>query len=129
MSEQRLSDRLRQALADGDDLFLTSGYARLPDSVAGHSQYERIGVVLVVDRRTGRIAAADTTLLTGLGTEFFRALVENRSLFADPAGILDTVRDRYHGQSGPALLTALKRCLENCVHLAAAAERPGDDGD
>ncbi|ASO22928.1 hypothetical protein FHR81_003589 [Actinoalloteichus hoggarensis] len=118
MSDDRLSDRLRQALLDGDDLVLTSGYARLPDSVAGHSQYERIGVVLVVDRRTGLIAAADTTLLTRLGTDFFRSLVENRSVFTEPAAILDAVRERYHGQSGPALLTALRRCMENCVHLS-----------
>src|SRR5690606_21902527 len=63
-------------LLDNPDVVLISGSARLPDTVAGRHQYGRLGVVLAVERSTGRVVAADTTLITELAREFFRALVE-----------------------------------------------------
>nr|WP_073376486.1 DUF3870 domain-containing protein [Nocardiopsis flavescens] len=102
---------------------LISGYARLPDSVASHSQYQRLGVVLAVDRADGRIVAADTTLLTDLARDFFRALVEGSSVTADPAELVGRVQTRYAGQSGAALTTALRRCLES-YHQLGDDHRP-----
>ncbi|GLU46024.1 DUF3870 domain-containing protein [Nocardiopsis ansamitocini] len=112
------SERLHR-LAD-PDVVLVSGYARLPDAVAGHSQYERLGVVLAVNLGDGRIVAADTTLLTDLAKEFFRVLVEGLSVYDDITEIANRVQTRYAGQSGGALATALRRCLETCLQLRAA---------
>ncbi|GAA3733958.1 hypothetical protein HDA32_003792 [Spinactinospora alkalitolerans] len=109
-------DQIRH-LFTNPDVVLVSGYARLPDTVAGHSQYERLGVVLAVDLSDGRIVAADTTLLTDLAKEFFRALVEGLSVTEDIAEIVHRVQTRYAGQSGAALATALRRCLETCYQL------------
>ncbi|QBI53846.1 DUF3870 domain-containing protein [Streptomonospora litoralis] len=107
----RSNDGIRPLLED-PGIILVSGYARLPDAVASHSQYERLGVVLAVDVADGRIVAADTTLLTDLAKEFFRALVEGLSVTEDMAEIVERVQRRYAGQSGGALATALRRCLE-----------------
>ncbi|HEY3682892.1 MAG TPA: DUF3870 domain-containing protein [Streptosporangiaceae bacterium] len=107
----------------GENTVLFSGYARLPDSVASHSQYERVGVILVVDLDDGRIVAADTTLLTGTARAFFASLVEGLSVFTDLTVIVERVQRRYLGQSGSALLTALRRCLETV--LGTHAERKG----
>lgn len=110
----------------GENTVLFSGYARLPDSVASHSQYERVGVVLVVDLSDGRVVAADTTLLTGTARAFFASLIEGLSVFTDLTVMAERVQRRYLGQSGSALLTALRRCLETC--LATHAERTASDG-
>lgn len=109
----------RSLLAD-PDVVLVSGYARLPDTVAGHAQFERLGVVLAVNAATGRIVAADTTLLTELAKQFFRALVEGLSAVDDVSEIVHRVQSRYAGQSGAALVTALRRCLETFYQLRDA---------
>ncbi|GAA1101231.1 DUF3870 domain-containing protein [Nocardiopsis composta] len=116
---------IRSLLGD-PDVVLVSGYARLPDAVASHSQYERLGVVLAVRLSDGVIVAADTTLLTDLAKEFFRALVEGLSVVEDLPEIAERVRTRYAGQSGAALTTALRRCLETYHQLRD--ERGDRDG-
>jgi hypothetical protein len=113
-------------LLDNPDVVLISGYARLPDTVAGRHQYERLGVVLAVERSTGRIVAADSTLITELAREFFRVLVEGLSIYDDLAEIVHRVQTRYAGQSGAALATALRRCLESGLHLRTT-QRAGED--
>ncbi|WP_046470939.1 DUF3870 domain-containing protein [Allosalinactinospora lopnorensis] len=114
-------DRIRHLLGN-PDIVLVSGYARLPDAVASHSQYERLGVVLAVDMSDGRIVAADTTLLTELGRDFFRALVEGSSLVDDLTEIVQRVQTRYAGHSGGALTTALRRCVETYYQLREARD-------
>lgn len=116
-------DRVQQLLRD-PRVVLISGYARLPDSVASHSQYQRLGVVLAVDSADGRIVAADTTLLTDLAKDFFRALVEGASVTEDIAEIVQRVQTRYAGQSGAALTTALRRCLETYYQLRDGDQLP-----
>jgi hypothetical protein len=107
---------LRDLLRD-PDVALVSGYARLPGGVTSQSQYEQLGVVLAVNIRTGVIVAADSTLLTQLARDFVRALIEGRSVYDDPAEIVAEMQRRYAGQSGQALVAALRRCLESCVKL------------
>lgn len=121
--------RCRDELAAGRNPVLVSGYARLPDAVASHSQFDRIGVVLVVDRDTGEVIGAEPTLLTTLAKDFFRALTEGTNLYQDPAGVLARIERHYHGGTGPALVTAFRKCLERLTTLrsdqAAGAERAG----
>lgn len=117
-------DRVQQ-LFRNPRVVLISGYARLPDSVASHSQYQRLGVVLAVDSTDGRVVAADTTLLTDLAKDFFRALVEGASVTEDMSEIVQRVQTRYAGQSGAALTTALRRCLETYYQLRDGDQLPG----
>lgn len=105
-----------------DDVVLVSGYARLPGGVASHSQFEQLGVVLAVGQADGRIVAADTTLLTGLARDFFRAVVEGCSARDEPENIVARLQRRYHGQSGAALVTATKRALEAYAQLGEEQE-------
>src|SRR5690625_241545 len=86
-------DRVQQ-LFRNPRVVLVSGYARLPDSVASHSQYQRLGVILAVDTADGRIMAADTTLLTDLAKDFFRALVEGASVTEDITELIRRVKTR-----------------------------------
>lgn len=116
-----LADELRAELARGRNVVLVSGYARLPDAVASHAQYERIGAVLVVDVDSGEIVAAEPTLLTELAKDFFRALTEGKRIYDDPAALLEDIERRYHGGSGPALISALRKALEAVLALRASA--------
>ncbi len=129
MSTLHGDDRIQQVFRN-PRVVLVSGYARLPDSVASHSQYQRLGVVLAVDTADGRIVAADTTLLTDLAKDFFRALVEGSSVTEDIAELVRRVQTRYAGQSGAALTTALRRCLETYYQLREGDQLPGGpDGE
>lgn len=119
-------DRMQQVFRN-PRVVLISGYARLPDSVASHSQYQRLGVVLAVDGADGRIVAADTTLLTDLAKDFFRALVEGESVTEDIAELVHRVQTRYAGQSGAALTTALRRCLESYHQLRDDHQLPSGE--
>ena len=119
-------DRIQQVFRD-PGVVLVSGYARLPDSVASHAQYERLGVVLAVDTADDRIVAADTTLLTDLAKGFFRALVEGASVTEDIAELVNRVQTRYAGHSGAALTTALRRCLESYYQLKDDRRTPGNE--
>ena len=114
-----LAKELRAEMARGRNVVLVSGYARLPDAVASHAQYERVGVVLVVDVDNGEILAAETTLLTELAREFFRALVEGKRIYEEPAELVDAITRHYHGGTGPALISALRKALEALVTLRA----------
>lgn len=109
--------RCRDQLAAGADPVLVSGYARLPDAVASHSQFDRIGVVLVVELGTGVIIAAEPTLLTTLAKDFFRALTEGADIYADADSVLERIGKHYQGGTGPALITAFKKCLERVVTI------------
>jgi hypothetical protein len=102
---------------DDPDVVLVSGYARLPGGVTSQSQFEQLGVVLAVNIRTGIIVAADSTLLTRLAGDFLRMLVEGLSVYDDAGEIVARLQRRYAGQSGQALIAALRRCMENCVKL------------
>ncbi|WP_197284850.1 MULTISPECIES: DUF3870 domain-containing protein [Sciscionella] len=112
-----LFEFFREQLAAGTNLVLVSGYARLPDAVANHSQYERVGVVLVVDLDSGTVVAAEPTMLTSLAKDFFRALVEETSVYTEATEVLRRIETHYKGGSGAALVTAFRKCLES-VYVA-----------
>ncbi len=116
-------DRVQQ-LFHNPRVVLVSGYARLPDPVASHSQYQRLGVILAVDTADGRITAADTTLLTDRAKDFFRALAEGASVTEDITELVRRVQSRYAGQSGAALTTALRRCLETYSQIKSEHQLP-----
>lgn len=109
--------RCREQLDAGANPVLVSGYARLPDAVASHSQFDRIGVVLVVELETGVIIAAEPTLLTTLAKDFFRALTEGADVYSDAAAVLERIGNHYQGGTGPALITAFKKCLERIAAI------------
>jgi hypothetical protein len=104
---------LQERVADDEALILVSGYARLPGKVSSHAQYEQMGVVLVVDTDSAEIVAADATLVTHAARAFFRGIVEGRSIRTDVGMIVRRLELQYQGHTGPALVTALKRCLEH----------------
>ncbi|MGH3629836.1 MAG: DUF3870 domain-containing protein [Sciscionella sp.] len=108
---------LRAELAKGRNPVLISGYARLPDAVAGHEVFQRIGVVLVVDVDSGVVLAAEPTLLTALARDFLRALVVGRNLYSEPAEIIADIERHYRGGSGPALVTAFRHCLDSLLQI------------
>lgn len=116
-------DRVQQ-LFRNPRVVLLSGCARLPDSVASHSQYQRLGLILAVVSADGRILAAGTTLLTDLAEDFFRALVERASVTEDIAELIRRVQTRYAGRSGAALATALRRCLETYSQFKSEHQLP-----
>jgi hypothetical protein len=103
---------MRALVATRSELVLVSGSARLPEAVPSHSLFERLAVVLVLERGSGAIVAADTTLLNSLARAFFRGLVEGLSVIDDVDEIVTRIEDRYFGQTGAALLAAFRHAVE-----------------
>ena len=96
----------------GDDGPVTSsfftGYARLPEGITASEMYGLVGIALEVEDDTGMIVAADCTLATGLGRDFFSRLVVGFRLDEDFECMVSQVRSRYHGSAQKAVLTALR---------------------
>ncbi|MBN8871132.1 MAG: DUF3870 domain-containing protein [Solirubrobacterales bacterium] len=123
-------DWLRDRVATDENLVLISGYARLPEKVSSHAQWEQIGVILVIDTSTDLIVAADATLVTNAARAFFRGVVEGRSIRTEVSAVITRLDTQYHGHTGPALVTALKRCLEHVgIHVVERDSNPGEGGN
>lgn len=95
----------------GDDSAVTSfftGYARLPEGITASEMYRLVGIALEVEDDNGLIVAADCTLATGLGRDFFSRLVVGWRLETDFEHLVSQVRSRYHGGAQKAILTGLR---------------------
>lgn len=85
-----------------------TGYARLPEGITAAEMYGLVGIALEVRDDSGVVVAADCTLATGLGRDFFSRLVVGSRLDADFEHLVSQVRSRYHGGAQRAILTALR---------------------
>ena len=57
------------------DLFLFSGYARMPSNTTAQRIYEELALVAVIDMDTGVIHKVECTMVTGLAKEFVSNLI------------------------------------------------------
>ncbi|MEW6243419.1 MAG: DUF3870 domain-containing protein [Bacillota bacterium] len=89
-----------------DTLFF-SGYAKLPAGITASELYKVVGVGLEVDQR-GYILAAECTLATGVGRDFFIRMVKGLNLEEDFDAIVADIEERYHGSAQKAIITAMK---------------------
>lgn len=121
---------LRDRVTRDENLVLISGYARLPEKVSSYAQWEQLGVILVIDTSNDVIVAADATLVTDAARAFFRGVVEGRSIRTEVSAIINRLDTQYHGHTGPALVTAFRRCLEHVgIHVVERESNPRGGGN
>lgn len=90
------------------DCVLFSGYAKLPEGITATELYKVIGVVLVVDMKTGIIKEADCTLVTELTRKYVCKYMLGYDLNEGPDGLQAILDRQYQGSAKKAIYTAIR---------------------
>jgi len=85
-----------------------SGYAKLPAGITASAMFNVVAVGLEIEAATGLIVAAECTLATGVGKNFFTRLVVGGNIDTGLAGLIGEIERRYQGSAQKAIITALK---------------------
>ncbi len=89
------------------ELLFVTGYGKLPLTSAASKVYEAIVVAVTIDPANSIIVEADSNLVTALGRDFLRNLVEGYCLDDGVEGLEERFEKYYHGSARRALVTAL----------------------
>ena len=87
---------------------LFTGYAKLPAGIPASEVYKVIGLVVVMDIKSGYIVDADCTLTTALSSRFVADALIGQSFKNGPDPIIRIVDDVYQGSAKKAIITALR---------------------
>ena len=82
---------------------LFSGYAKLPVGITAAEMYKVIGVIVVVDMKSGLIVKADCTLATELARQYIGYNLSNG--YEELQNILER---QYQGSAKKAVATAMR---------------------
>lgn len=91
---------------------LVTGYAQAPKGTVMHKAHEFAGVVFEVDPATGKIVAADATLITELGRDFFRRCVVGYDLHLGAEGLVQRILTHFVSPSRDALAVAARAAVQ-----------------
>ncbi|QJW49090.1 DUF3870 domain-containing protein [bacterium BFN5] len=89
-------------------LVLFSGYAKLPTGITASELYKIIGVIVLVDMKTGEIVEADCTLATQLARKHVSSALVGHTLTNGPDHLSDLIDRIYQGNAKKAIITALR---------------------
>lgn len=78
---------------------LFSGYAKLPVGITAAEMYKVIGVIVVVDMKSGVIVKADCTLATELARQYIAQCLEGYNLSNGPDDLQLILDRQYQGSS------------------------------
>ncbi|NPV90468.1 MAG: DUF3870 domain-containing protein [Firmicutes bacterium] len=89
-------------------LFFT-GYSKLPLTLTASKVYEAIVVAVTVDPDSSRITDVDCNLVTALGRNFIKGIVQGYCLEDGIEGLEREFEERYYGSARRAIVI----CLNN----------------
>lgn len=87
---------------------LFSGYAKLPVGITAAEMYKVIGVIVVVDMKSGVIVKADCTLATELARQYIAQCLEGYNLSNGPDDLQLILDRQYQGSAKKAVATAVR---------------------
>lgn len=88
--------------------YLIAGHAKLPQGMAARNVYDSLTITLELDVKYGVVIDADCTLATEHAGRFLRRLMRGYCLEDGIEGLLEQVRQSYHGKAYQAIQAALK---------------------
>ncbi|SFH59566.1 protein of unknown function [Tindallia magadiensis] len=104
-----------------------SGYAKPPENTTASQLYKIIAVGLRVERKTGIIVEADSSMITDVSKSFVKNALEGKNL-VQIEEIEEMFHDNYFGSAKKALITAIKNChLRYCAVIDNQMMEPEDD--
>jgi hypothetical protein len=92
----------------GPETVFFSGYAKLPAGITASAMFNVVAVGMEIEVSTGRIVAAECTLATEVGKNFFARLVTGWNIDTELGELIETINRRYQGSAQKAIITALK---------------------
>ena len=90
------------------DLYLFSGYAKLPSNTTAQKIYDELALVVVIDMETGVIHDAECTMVLDIAKAFVKNLLVGCSMSRGIEPLMVMFEEKYHGHLKKALMTALK---------------------
>ncbi|HIU64699.1 MAG TPA: DUF3870 domain-containing protein [Candidatus Avacidaminococcus intestinavium] len=93
---------------DLKETVLFSGYAKLPVGITASEVYKIIGLIVVVDIKTGVIIDADCTLATRAAREYLTKLMMGYDLDYGPEGMQAILEKQYQSSAKKAISTAFR---------------------
>ena len=91
-----------------DKKVLFSGYAKLPTGITASEMYKVIGIIVVVDMKTGFIENADCTLATKTARDHVCRHIVGYNLSNGLEGLQEILEDVYQGSAKKAVTTAIR---------------------
>ena len=87
---------------------LFSGYAKLPVGITAAEMYKVIGVIVVVDMKSGLIVKADCTLATELARQYIAQCLIGYNLSNGHEELQNILERQYQGSAKKAVATAMR---------------------
>lgn len=103
---------------------VVAGYAQLPQSTGPGVLYRHLTIVVKVERKTGVVVDATTTLSSRISDEFVREQLLGRTLGSDDETFVTTLEANYFGNGQKAIAGAFRdlcRRYQLCAHGSAPA--------
>lgn len=103
---------------------LVTGYAKAPQGTTMASLHGYVGIVLLVDRGSDKIVAAEPTFVTGLAQAFISEIMIGYDMKLGEEGLRDELRRRYLAPSQHALLQAVQSAFQRYRERTRAEAEP-----
>ena len=103
-----------------DDSIIVVGYGKLPQGTSAEQLHKVLAIVASVDRRSGVVSDASTTLATRTADEFVSRALIGSSLSADSAKFVEFLMLSYHGLAQRAVVAAFRDLVRRYVEATAS---------
>jgi Domain of unknown function (DUF3870) len=101
-----------------DDAVVIAGYGKLPQGTSVEQLHKVLALVVLVDRPTGVVLDASSTLMTPVGDRFVCHHLRGLNLVRDSPRFISAITDGYQGHAQKAIIAAfrdlVRRYLETC---------------
>jgi hypothetical protein len=117
MTQQQLEKR-------SDDTMVVAGYGKLPQGTSVEQLHKVLAIVVLVNRRTGVVLDASTTLFASVANQFVCDRLKGVNLLSDAADFVALIQNSYHGLAQRAVIAAFRdlvRRFTEVVQQSSAA--------
>lgn len=108
-----------------ESTILITGYAKFPAHITADEIYNFLCISLELEKKTGKIAAADCTLVTQLSRRFFTRIVCGYSIHSDFDYLEKEIEERYQGNARRAIITAMRRIRDQYMAYSEKTKKKG----
>lgn len=97
------------------DTVLVTAYAAAPKGTAFYKQYEYMGVVLEIDKKTDIIVNSSVTLMTETAKDYAGRLLTGEKITGDITQLIEDIETQYLTSSTNALISAVKQARQRYI--------------
>lgn len=91
-----------------EDAIVVAGYGKLPQGTSVEQLHKVLALVALVDRTTGVVLDASSTLMTPVGDRFVCHHLRGLNLLRDSSRFVSAMTDSYQGHAQKAIIAAFR---------------------